>query len=133
MSDIDEYVQKQQEILSEINDIENMSKTTIKQKIIDLKNVTRPLVEAGYYPDKHVGHLCSIIRDKLKSYNLPFIVNKSGWFYDLFDEEERAKDAKMASNISSLPIEKRTGIDVIDRLKEAQRNGQPLDLSLIHI
>lgn len=124
---VDEQVRKQNDILLEISEIEQTSVTTLKDKIKRLKEVTIPLINAGYYPDKNVGHLCSIIRDKLKPYHIPSIEQRAGWFYGLFEDEERSKDSDILSQkISSLPIEKRTGLDDIDKLKEVMRNSEPL-------
>ena len=126
MQDIEEYVKQQTVILEEINDLELKTEKTLKEKIINLKNVTRPLVESGYYPNKKIGNLCSIIRDKLRQYNIPSIEQRAGWFYALFEESERDKSDTMSQNISPLPIEQQTGIDEIDKLKTVERNGYSL-------
>lgn len=125
VNDLKDYVDLQTKLITEITDSESLNFSTIKAKIKRMKEITTVLIQKGYYgEDKKIGHLRSIIIEVLKPYNPSFIVNRSGWFYELFEEHESNKDnANLAQNISSLPIEKQTGNKIIDKLKEIERNG----------
>ncbi|UVF62303.1 hypothetical protein [Nitrososphaeria virus YSH_462411] len=123
LESLDEYVKSQSDIIEELKKIESDDFKTKEQKIIRLKEVTRPLIEAGYYEGVTVGHLASFIqKDILEKHNITYPNN--GRYYSLFAEDEKREYSTSGrKEISSLPIEQQTGNDELDKLKAVERNG----------
>jgi len=126
-----EYVIQQQKILEDLSSIEHKDFETKKQYIIRLREVTRPLVEGGYYEGVKLQDLASFIQKELLSKH-GISYNNSGDYYGLFQEDEKHSEKNPMSSrtrekISSpLPIEKQTGDEDIDKLKQAARSGETL-------
>ena len=123
LENLDEYIKSQSIIIEELKQLEYDDFQTKEKKIIRLKEVTRPLIEAGYYAGIKIGDLASFIhKDILEKHNITYPNN--GRYYGLFTEEEKREYSTSSRNkISSLPIEKQTGNDIIDRLKAIERSG----------
>lgn len=117
---LDEYVKQQSKLLDELTDKESQIGTTKTEYIKRLREVTKPLVLAGYYPDKQIGDLSSIIRDMLNKHNISFPDNQA-WTGLFEDYEKRPTNSRRED--SPLPIAQQTGIELIDRLKEVERNN----------
>jgi len=60
-----EYVMQQQKILEDLSNIEHKDFETKKQYIMRLREVTRPLVESGYYDGIKLNDLASFIHKEL--------------------------------------------------------------------
>lgn len=123
---LDEYVQQQQVILSELTNIERKDFDTKRNYIIRLKEVTKPLIENGYYDGLKSKDLATKIYELLQKNNVSYPRNDS--YYSLFDLDEKREEKNPMSTsgrqeISPLPIEKQTGNEVIDRLKAIERSG----------
>ncbi len=84
--DIAEQVKTQTKILSDLHDVETNGIHTQKEYIIKLKEVTRPLVISGYYPDVQLDDFCSLIGELLKKHNVEY---SSGHLAELFDDDEK--------------------------------------------
>ncbi|MFQ5788812.1 MAG: hypothetical protein ACE5H1_12650, partial [Thermodesulfobacteriota bacterium] len=129
--EINEYVRAQKKILLELEGLEGKSFETKTQYIIRLKEVTRPLVKSGYYEGVKLKDMASFIqKELLVKHGITY--NNSGDYYALFKEDEKHGEKNPMSSrsrekISSpLPIEKQTGNEVIDKLKQAARSGESL-------
>ena len=126
----DIYLDEQSKILNELANLENKSFETKKSYIMRLREVTRPLVETGYYDGVKLSDLSSFIFDDLlKKHNVNVVRNDS--YYSLFTNEEKHEynSTKSRKKITSLPLEKQTGNRIIDRLKQFARAevNQPED------
>lgn len=125
-----EYVQQQQKILQELTTIEHKDFETKKQYIIRLREVTRPLVEAGYYEGIRLHDLASFIqKELLGKHSITYPDN--GSYYAIFNDEEKHNNnpnsTRSREKISSpLPLEKQTGDEDIDDLRQAARSGETL-------
>jgi len=96
---VDEQVRAQTRILAELADLESKDFTTKKDYITNLKNVTRPLIVSGFYPDKTLSDFCSLIQDKLEEYSISYPRTKLA---ELFDEDEkRSYNKKDKPNVTS--------------------------------
>jgi DNA-binding phage protein len=121
----EEYIKTQKDILNQLSSLENKSFETKKSYIVRLKEVTRPLLESGYYDGLKLNDLCSFIYDDLlKKHGVT--VSRNDAFYALFDETEKHSEknplsTKKRLKISSLPLDKQTGNTVIDKLKQYAR------------
>ena len=131
LEEIGEFVIAQNKILAELEGLEGKSFETKTKYIIRLREVTRPLIEAGYYEGVKLQDMASFIqKDLLGKHGISY--NTSGDYYGLFLEDEKHSEKNPMSSrsrekISSpLPLEKQTGDDVIDKLKQAARSGESL-------
>lgn len=121
----DEYVDAQKKIINELASLETKSFETKKSYILRLKEVTRPLIENGFYDGVKLKDLCSFIANELLNKH-DITYNKSGDYYELFSEDEKHLEksnmtSRTRQKISSLPIEKQTGDKTVDRLKQYAR------------
>jgi len=111
-TDTDEYVKQQTKILTDLSDFENKGVMTKKEYITNLRQVTRPLVLSGYYPDVQLNDLCSFIGDLLEKYNIAY---SRTTLPSLFEDDEKRTQftnkrfLKEEPNISS-PLESEQGI-----------------------
>lgn len=125
-----EYIMQQNKILEDLSNIEHKDFETKKQYIMRLREVTRPLVEGGYYDGIKLNDLASFIQKELLSkHSITYPDN--GSYYAIFKEEEKhntnPNSTRSREKISSpLPIEKQTGDEDIDKLKQAARSGETL-------
>lgn len=123
--EVSEYLTEQKRLIDELANIETKDFETKKSCIMRLREVTRPLVEHGYYPGIKVKDLSSFIfREILYRHNITYPDNQA--YYSLFQEDEKRDQnpTRSREKISSpLAIEKRTGDKVVDLLKEAQMSG----------
>lgn len=120
----DEYVQAQKKIINELSTLENKSFETKRSYILRLKEVTRPLIENGYYDGVKLKDLASFIQTELLSKQGIDYPTNGNAYYSLFNDDEKREygnSTKSRNKISSLPIEKQTGNKVIDRLKQYAR------------
>ena len=130
LEEIDEYVIAQNKILAELEGLEGKSFETKTQYIKRLREVTRPLIQVGYYEGVKLADMANFIqKELLDKHGISY--NKSGDYYSLFKEDEKREyntdSSRSRNKISSpLPLEKQTGNDVIDKLKEAARSGSSL-------
>lgn len=121
------YTKRQSELLNELSVLENKDFETKKEYILQLKDVTKPLIESGYYDGLTMQDLATTVFDLLKKYDVTYPRNDS--FYSLFTDEEKKLDrnplmsTSSRHEISPLPLEKRTGDEVIDKLKQSERIG----------
>lgn len=129
VEEISEYVVAQNKILADLEGLEGKSFETKTKYIQRLREVTRPLVEAGYYEGVKLADMASFIqKELLVKHNISY--NADGDYYSLFKEDEKHSEKNPMSGrsrdkiSSSLPIEKKTGDDVIDKLRQAQRSGE---------
>ena len=122
-----QYAQTQQKILTELKTLDTKDFETKKEYIMRLKQVTRPLIESGYYQGKRLDDLAVIVYGLLEKYEVSYPRNDS--FYSLFanDEKREEKNSNLSTSsrqkISSLPIEKKTGDESVDKLRLVIRNG----------
>jgi len=121
----EEYLSAQKEILNQLSSLENKSFETKKEYILRLKEVTRPLIENGYYEHVRLNDLCSFIYDELLR-KQGISISRNDAFYALFDDAEKHHEKnplslKRRHKISSLPLDKQTGDAVIDKLKQFAR------------
>ena len=126
LENIDEYVLAQNQILEELTRLESNDYQTKTKKIIRLREVTRPLIEAGYYEGIRLADMASFIhRELLQKHKISY--NNSGDYYALFKDDEKHiehNSSRSREKISSpLPLEKQTGDDDIDLLKQYARSG----------
>jgi hypothetical protein len=131
LEELEEFVQAQNKILAELEGLEGKSFETKTQYIIRLREVTRPLVESGYYEGVKLQDMASFIqKELLDKHGISYVA--SGRYYSLFQEDEKHNEKNPMSSrqrdkiSSSLPIEKQTGNDIIDQLKQAARSGEKL-------
>jgi DNA-binding phage protein len=131
LEELQEYVQAQNKIITDLEGLEGKSFETKKQYIVRLAEVTRPLVESGYYEGVKLADMASFIHKELLSkHNITY--HADGEYYGLFKDDEKHSEKNPMSGrsrdkiSSSLPIEKQTGNDVIDSLKQAARSGERL-------
>ena len=119
----DEYVNAQKKIINELASLETKSFETKKSYILRLKEVTRPLIENGYYDGVKLNDLASFIQTELLSKQGIEYPTNGNAYYNLFSEEEKREynSTKSRNKISSLPIEKQTGDKTVDRLKQYAR------------
>jgi hypothetical protein len=119
---------QQNKILEDLSSIEHKDFETKKQYIMRLREVTRPLVEGGYYEGVKLKDLSSFIyRELLSKHSITYPDNQA--YYSLFQDEEKREQnpTRSREKISSpLPIEKQTGDEDIDKLKQAARSGETL-------
>lgn len=121
----EEYLNSQRLILNELASLENKSFESKKSYIKRLREVTKPLIENGYYDGLKLNDLCSFIYDDLlKKHGVN--ISRNDAFYALFQENEKHSEknplsTKKRHKISSLPIEKQTGDKTIDILKQYAR------------
>jgi DNA-binding phage protein len=127
----EEYVSAQAKIISELASIEHKDFETKKEYIMRLREVTIPLIKSGYYEGVKLQDTASFIqKELLGKHGISY--NNSGDYYSLFKENEKHSEKNPMSSrsrekISSpLPIEKQTGDDDIDRLRQAARSGEKL-------
>ena len=110
---VDEQVKAQTKILADLEDFENKGVMTKKEYILKLKDVTRPLVLADYYPDTKLNDLCSLIGEMLGKYNIEY---SSGHLAELFDDHEKRIQHNPKQNspdggvITSPPLQQEQGI-----------------------
>ena len=121
----EEYLKAQKSILTQLSSLENTSFETKKSYIIRLREVTRPLVENGYYDGIRLNDLSSFIYDELLI-KQGITVSRNDDYYAIFQDEEKHLEKsnlsrKQRQKISSLPIEKQTGNKTIDILKQYAR------------
>ena len=83
MTDNDEYLKAQTQILADLSDVETNGIHTKKEYIIKLKDVTRPLIVSGYYPDVSLDDFSSLMGELLKKHNVEY---SSGHLAELFDD-----------------------------------------------
>jgi len=132
LEEIDEFVSAQNKILTELEGLEGKSFETKTKYIIRLREVTRPLIEAEFYEGIKLADMASFIQNELLvKHGISY--NKSGDYYALFQEDEKHSEkrpnmsSRTRDKISSpLPLEKQTGDDIIDKLKQAARSGEKL-------
>jgi hypothetical protein len=123
----EEYTKRQSELLDELSALENKDFETKKEYIMQLKDVTIPLITSGYYDGKTMQDLATTVFDLLKKYDVSYPRNDS--FYSLFTDEEKKLEKNQylstpsRQEISPLPLEKRSGDEVIDKLKQSERTG----------
>lgn len=134
LEELDEYVLEQKKILNDLSNLETKDYETKKQYIFRLSEVTRPLVEAGYYEGVKLADMASFIhKELLTKHNVTYPDN--GAYYAIFKDDEKHSEKNPMSTrsrekISSpLPLEKQTGDDIIDKLKQAARSGESLPSS----
>lgn len=134
LEELDEYVVAQNKILTELEGLEGKSFETKTKYIQRLREVTRPLVESGYYEGVKLADMASFIQKELLTKHSITYPN-NGSYYAIFKEDEKHLEKNPMSTrsrdkISSpLPLEKQTGIDIIDGLKQAARSGEKLPQS----
>ena len=122
-----EYVMQQNKILEELTGLEHKDFETKKQYIMRLREVTIPLIESGYYEGVKLQDTASFIQKELLSkHSITYPDN--GSYYAIFKEEEKHNNnpnsTRSREKISSpLPLEKQTGDDDIDLLKQYARSG----------
>lgn len=128
-----EYLEAQKSILTQLSGLESSSFETKKKHIMRLREVTKPLVESGYYAGVKLNDLSSFIYDELLI-KQGIKVSRDGYYYGLFQDEEKHLEKSNLSlrqrqKISSLPMEKQTGNKTIDILKQYARAeiNQPED------
>jgi hypothetical protein len=126
-----DYLTAQNKILSELEGLEGKSFETKKEYIKRLAEVTRPLVESGFYEGVTLNDMATFIhKELLTKHNISY--TNDGNYYSLFKEDEKHSEKRPMSGrtrekISSpLPLEKQTGNDIIDQLKQAARSGEKL-------
>ena len=121
---------QQNKILEDLSSIEHKDFETKKQYIMRLREVTRPLVESGFYPGIKLHDLASFIqKELLNKHRITYPDN--GSYYAIFKEDEKHKtnpnSTRSREKISSpLPLDKQTGDEDIDKLKQAARSGETL-------
>ena len=131
LENVEEYVKSTNNILQELSTLEGKSFATKTEYIVRLREVTRPLIESGYYPGIKLSDMASFIQnDLLVKHKISY--NNSGDYYALFKDEEKHTEhnsSRTRDKISSpLPIEKQTGDETIDKLKQAARSGEAIPL-----
>jgi len=94
---IDEQIKQQSRILTDLADLDAKNFTTKKDYIIQLKDVTRPLILSGYYQDMHLSDFCSLISDILEKYNISYPRTK---LPELFDDDEKRVYNKGGNNVT---------------------------------
>ena len=97
MTDIDEYVKRRNEILTQLSTIEQNNFMSKKEFIIKLKEVERPLLKSGHYPDRQLSDLCSLIGETLEKYNVSYPRTK---LPELFDDDEKRTYNKPTTNVT---------------------------------
>jgi len=112
MTETDEYVKRTNEILENLTYINNESFTKKKSLIIQLKEMQRPLVLAGFYPDVSLDDLCSFIGNLLLDNHIEY---SSGHLAELFDDDEkrtqhRSKNSPHRGVMDSPPPQQEQGI-----------------------
>jgi len=122
MTDTDEYLKAQTKILADLADIENKGVMTKKEYILKLKDVTRPLIQSGYYPEIQLDDFCSLIGELLKKHNVEY---SSGHLAELFDDNEKriqhsSKNSPDGGVSNSLPLEQQGIETVITSLNRAR-------------
>ena len=134
--EVQEYVQAQNKIIADLEGLETKDYETKTKYIQRLREVTRPLIESGYYEGVRLVDMASFIqKELLVKHNISY--NTSGDYYSLFKEDEKHSEKNPMSSrtrekiSSSLPIEKQTGDDIIDKLKQAARSGETLPPSYL--
>ena len=117
---VDEQIKAQTKILADLENFESQGVMTKKEYILKLKDVTRPLVLADYYPDIQLNDLCSLIGEMLGKYNVSYSRTK---LPEMFDEDEkRSYRTKQGVNVTdgdkqtSPPLEKETEQGIIGQL-----------------
>ena len=83
---IDEQIKARNKILENLAYLNKESFAKKKDYIIQLKDVERPLVLSGYYPDVSLSDLCSHIGKTLTERNIEY---SSGHLAELFDDDEK--------------------------------------------
>lgn len=123
---IDEYIVQQQKILTAMTELESKDFETKKQYIIRLKEVTRPIIMAGYYDGYELPDLAIKVYELLDTNKVSYPRNDS--YYSLFDKDETRQDqnrynlsTSSRQKITSLPLEEQTGKKEIDRFKQLMR------------
>jgi len=135
VDEIQEFVSAQNKIITELEGLEGKSFETKTQYIIRLREVTKPLIESNYYEGVKLEDMASFIqKELLDKHGISY--EASGRYYGLFQENEKHKNnpnsSRQREKISSpLPLEKQTGNDIIDKLKEAARSGEKLPESYL--
>lgn len=105
---IDEQVKEQNRILENLTYINRESYTKKKDLIIQFKEVTRPLVLAGYYPDVQLSDLCSFIGKKLSENSIEY---SSGHLAELFDDDEKRTQHRSTKNSPDGGVENSPPLD----------------------
>ena len=59
---IDEYLKAKNQLLEKMSNHESQSFMTKKEFILKLRDIERPLIMSGYYPDLKLNDLCSHIQ-----------------------------------------------------------------------
>jgi len=136
LEEISEFVSAQNKILAELEGLEGKSFETKTKYIQRLREVTRPLVESGYYEGVKLSDMASFIqKELLGKHGISY--NADGDYYSLFKEDEKHSEKNPMSGrsrdkiSSALPIEKQTGNDIIDKLKQAARSGEKIPESYL--
>ena len=131
LDEIGEYVLQQTKILTDLEGLEGKSFETKKEYIKRLAEVTRPLIEADFYEGVKLSDMASFIqKELLEKHGISY--HADGDYYGLFQEDEKHNEKRPMSGrardkISSpLPLEKQTGDDTLDKLKQAARSGEKL-------
>lgn len=95
--DIDEQIKAQRDILEKLSNFDTDSFKTKKQYIEELKDVTRPLIESGYYENVKLDDFCSFIGDLLEKYNISYSRKK---LPALFEDNEKRVYTKEKTNVT---------------------------------
>ena len=110
----DEYIKEQTKILSQLENLESTEFMTKKEYILKLKEVTRPLVLAYYYPDTKLNDLCSFIQQTLEKYNISYPRTK---LPELFNDDEKRTYKSVKTNVT-------TGDKSVPPLKQKPRKKE---------
>lgn len=94
-----EYLQRQRELLNRLTQINSEDYKTKKEIIQSLIDVTRPLMEAGYYNWKRV-YFASYIHQQLLDYNIEYPRGET--FYNLFHDEEKREERTNSESLSEI-------------------------------
>jgi len=86
---VDEYLQAKNKLLEQMANDESQIIMTKKECILKLKDIERPLILAGYYPDLKLNDLCSHIGETLEKYNISYARTKLPLLFE--DDEKRTQ------------------------------------------
>lgn len=100
LTNIEEYLKRQNELLDRLTQINNEDFKTKREIIQELIDATRPLVLLGYYQWKK-WFFASFIYQQLEQYNIEYPRGES--FYNLFKDDE-IDPSKSGTNILSLKV-----------------------------
>lgn len=92
MNDLQEYEKQYRELLRKLSEVEKTDYNTKKELILRLREVTKPLIEAGKYPGIRTKDTALFLYNQISEYGITY---SRGHFYELFPEEEKGNYSPM--------------------------------------